>query len=245
MPGTFGDNFFCERITSLCVAQSNGSQARILRRGRPFCPRDQRKCIGPKPSHHFEQKGSRSSPAVVCAKGEPHGLQSEIGTAALIGDWKSVSSDTELAAFHPSEADAAGAQNDNASIAATMRSQASHVRVSRVDDVSKRMWEAQKRFTGPFTINSSQSHAGARVCKGGRQQTGGACRRHARCAHRLHRSIRADTRCGRPRGTLTQNTTLRIFDAGSATSSTAIDTNIKLSVIRWIVFAHPLTRLKW
>jgi hypothetical protein len=168
----------------------------------------------------------------VCAKGEPHGLQSEIGTTALIGDWKSVSSDAELAAFHPSEADAAGAQNDNASIAATMRSQASNVRVSRVDDVSKRMWEVQKRFTGPSTINSSQSHAGARVCKGGRQQTGVACRRHTRCAHRLHRPIRADTRCSRPGGALTQKTTFRIFDAGSATSSTAIDTNIKLSVIR-------------
>jgi len=168
----------------------------------------------------------------MCAKGEPHGLQSEIGTTALIRDRESVSSDTELAAFHPSEADAAGAQNDNASIAATMRSQASNVRVSRVDDVSKRMWEAQKRFTGPFTINSSQSHAGARVCKGGRQQTGVACRRHTRCAHRLHRPIRADTRCSRPGGALTQKTTFRIFDAGSATSSTAIDTNIKPGVIR-------------
>jgi hypothetical protein len=168
----------------------------------------------------------------VCAKGEPHGLQSEIGTTALIGDRESVSSDTELAAFHPSEADAAGAQNDNASIAATMRSQASNLRVSRVDDVSKRMWEAHQRFTGPFTINSSQSHAGDRVCKGGRQQTGVDCCRHTRRAHRLHRPIRTDTRCSRPGSTLTQKTTFRIFDAGSATSSTAIDTNIKLSVIR-------------
>src|SRR6267142_4942147 len=177
MPGTFGDNFFCERITSLCVAQSNGSQARILRRGRLFGPRDQSKCIGPKPSHHFEKKRSRSGPAIVCPKGEPHGLQSEIATAALIGDRESVSSDTEFAAFHPSEADATGAQNDNASIAATMRSQASNVRVTRIDDLSKRMWEAQKRFTGPLAINSSQPNASARVCKGGRLQTGVDCRR--------------------------------------------------------------------
>jgi hypothetical protein len=44
--------------------------------------------------------------------------------------------------------------------------------------------------------------------------------------------IRADTRCSTPGSTLTQKTTFRIFDAGSATSPTAIDTNIKLSVIR-------------
>jgi hypothetical protein len=168
----------------------------------------------------------------VCAKGKPHGLQSEIGTTALIGDWESVSSDTELAAVHASEADAAGAQDDNASIAAAMCSQASNVRVSRVDDVSKRVWKAQKRFTGPFTINSSQSHPSARMCKGRRQQTGVGYRRHTSCAHRLHRSIRPYTRCSSPRGTLAQETTFRIFDAGSATSSTAIDTNIKLSVIR-------------
>jgi hypothetical protein len=168
----------------------------------------------------------------VCAKGEPYGLQSEIGAAALIGDRESVSSDTEFAAIHPSEADATGAQNNNASIAATMRPQASNIRVTRVDDISKRMWEAQKCFSGPFTIKSSQSHAGARVCKGGRRQTCVGCRRHTRRAHRLHRPIRANTRCSRPGSTLTQKTTFRIFDAGSATSATAIDTNIKLSVIR-------------
>jgi hypothetical protein len=168
----------------------------------------------------------------VCAKGEPHGLQSEISTTSLIGNGESVTSDTELAAFNRSEADAAGAQNDNASIAATMRPQASNVRVTRVNDLSKRMWEAQKRFTGPFTVNSSQSHAGARLCKGGRQQTGVDCRRHTRRAHRLHRPIRADSRCSRPSVTLTQKTTFRIFDASSAAGSAAIDTNIKLSVIR-------------
>jgi hypothetical protein len=94
------------------------------------------------------------------------------------------------------------------------------------------MWEAQKRFTGPFPIISSQSHAGARLCKGGRQQTGVDWRRHSRRAHRLHRPISADSRCGRPSVTLTQKTTFRIFDASSAASSAAIDTNIKLSVIR-------------
>src|SRR5258706_4155253 len=172
MPGALGDDFFRERITSLCVAQGNWSQARILRRGRLFGPRDQRSGFRPKPSHPFQQKWGRSGPAIVCAKGKPHGLQSEIGTTALIGDWESVSSDTELAAVHASEADAAGAQDDNASIAAAMCSQASNVRVSRVDDVSKRVWKAQKRFTGPFTINSSQSHPSARMCKSRRQQTG-------------------------------------------------------------------------
>jgi hypothetical protein len=63
-------------------------------------------------------------------------------------------------------------------------------------------------------------------------QTGVDCRRHTRRAHRLHRPIRTETRCSRPGSTLTQKTTFRIFDAGSATSSTAIDTNMKLSVIR-------------
>jgi hypothetical protein len=168
----------------------------------------------------------------VCAKGEPHGLQSEIGTAALIGNRESVPSDTELAAFHTSEADAAGAQNDNAAIPATMRPQAGNVRVTRVNDLSKRMWEAQKCFAGPFTINSSQSHPGARKCKGSRRQTGVDCRRHTRRAHRFHRPLRADTRCSRPGGTLTQKTALSIFDAGSTTSSAPVDTNIKLSVIR-------------
>jgi hypothetical protein len=168
----------------------------------------------------------------VRAKGEPHGLQSELGTTALVGDRESVSPETELAAFHPSEADAAGAQNDNASIAATMRSQASNVRVTRIDDLSKRMWEAQKRFTGPLAINSSQPNASARVRKGGRLQTGVDCRRYTRRAHCLHRPIRADTRCSRPGGTLTQQATFRIFDAGSATGSPAIDTDIKPRVIR-------------
>ena len=232
MATSFGDNFFCEGIAGLCVAQSNGSQARILCRGCLFGPRDQRNCIWPKPSHYLEQKGRRSGPAIVCAKGEPNGLQSELGTAALVGDRESVPSDTELAAFHPSEADAAGAHNDNASIAATMRSQASNFRVTRVDHVSKRVWQAQKRFTGPFTINSSQSHAGARVCKGGRRQTGVDCGRHTRRAHRLHRPVRADPRCSRPGGTLTPKAAFRILDAGPATRSTAIDTKIKLSVIR-------------
>jgi hypothetical protein len=105
----------------------------------------------------------------VCAKGEPYGLQSEISTTALIGDRESVSSDTKLAAFHRSEANAASAQNDNASVAAIMRPQASNVRITRVNNLSKRMWEAQKRFTGPFTINSSQAHAGTHLCKGGRR----------------------------------------------------------------------------
>jgi hypothetical protein len=94
------------------------------------------------------------------------------------------------------------------------------------------MWKAQKRFTGPFTINSGKAHAGTRLCKGGRRQTGVDSRRHTCRAHRLHRSIRADTRCSRPSATLTQKTTFRIFDAGSAAGSTAIYTNIKLSVIR-------------
>src|SRR6266576_7190817 len=131
------------------MAQNNWSKARIVCRGRPFGPGDQRNCIRPKPSHHFEQKGRSSCPAIVGAKGEPHGLQSELGTTALVGDRESVASDAALAAFHPGEADAAGARNDNASIAAAMRSQASNFRVTRVDDVSKRMWEAQKRFMGP------------------------------------------------------------------------------------------------
>jgi hypothetical protein len=113
-----------------------------------------------------------------------------------------------------------------------MRSEASNFRVTRVDDVSKRMGQAQKRFTGPFTIDSSQSHAGARVCKGGRRQTGVDCRRHARRAHCLHRPVRADARCSRPGGTLAQKTTFRIFDAGPAARATAIDPDIKLSVIR-------------
>jgi hypothetical protein len=94
------------------------------------------------------------------------------------------------------------------------------------------MWEAQQRFTGPLAINSSQPNASARVRKGGRLQTGVDCRRYTRRAYRLHRPIRADTRCSRPGGTLTQQTTFRIFDAGPATRSTAIDTDIELSVIR-------------
>jgi hypothetical protein len=103
------------------------------------------------------------------AKGEPHGLQPQIGATALIGDREAVSSDTEFAAIHPSEADAAGAQNDNASIAATVRSQARNIRITRVNDCSKRMWGAQKRFTGTFTINSSQSHGRGGVCQSSRQ----------------------------------------------------------------------------
>jgi hypothetical protein len=71
----------------------------------------------------------------MCAKGEPHGLQSEIGTATLIGDRESVSSNTELAAVHPSETDTAGAQNDNTSIAASMCPQASDARVTCVNQV--------------------------------------------------------------------------------------------------------------
>jgi len=54
------------------------------------------------------------------AKREPHGLKSEIGTTSLIRDWESVSSDTELAAFYASEANTAGTQNDNTTIATTM-----------------------------------------------------------------------------------------------------------------------------
>jgi hypothetical protein len=168
----------------------------------------------------------------VRAKGKPHGLQSELGTTALVGDRESVSSDTALAAFHPGEADAAGAHDDNASITAIMRSQAGNFRVTRVDDVSKRMWQAQKRLKGPFTINSSQSHTGGRVCKGGRRQTGVDSGRHTRRAHRLHRPVRADARCSGPGGTLTQKTAVCILDAGPATRSTAIDSDVKLSVIR-------------
>jgi len=113
-----------------------------------------------------------------------------------------------------------------------MRSEASNFRVTRVDDVSKRMWQVQKRFTGPFAIDSSQSHGGARVCKGGRRQTGVDCGRHARRAHRLHRSVRADARCSGPGATLAQKAAFGVLDAGPATRSAAIDTDVKLSVIR-------------
>src|SRR5882757_6070420 len=126
----------------------------MLRCGRLFGPRDQSRCGSPKPSHHFEQKRCRCSPAIVGPKGEPHGLQSQFGAAALIGDRKTVSSDTEFAALHPGEADAAGAQNDDGSILAAMRPQASNVRIAHINDPSKRMRETQKRFTSSFTINS-------------------------------------------------------------------------------------------
>jgi len=56
----------------------------------------------------------------MCAKREPHGLKSEIGTTCLIRDWESVSSDTELAALYASETNTAGTQNDNTTIATTM-----------------------------------------------------------------------------------------------------------------------------
>jgi hypothetical protein len=36
--------------------------------------------------------------------------------------------------------------------------------------------------------------------------------------------------------------TFRVFDAGAATSSTAIDTDIKLSRVGRIVAAHPIPR---
>jgi hypothetical protein len=104
----------------------------------------------------------------VRTKGELHRPKSEIGTTAFIGDRESVSSDTELATFHLSETDAAGAKNDNASIAPTMCTQASNFRVRGVDNFAKRMWESQKRFAGASPINSGQSHASARLCKGSR-----------------------------------------------------------------------------
>jgi hypothetical protein len=91
----------------------------------------------------------------MCAKGELHSLKSEIRTASLIGDWESVPSNTDLAAVHLSETDTAGAQNDNTSIVAPVCPQASHVRVTCKNQLSKRMWEAEKRFTGSLAINSS------------------------------------------------------------------------------------------
>jgi hypothetical protein len=90
----------------------------------------------------------------------------------------------------------------------------------------------EKRFTSPLAINSGQSHAGTRLGKGGQWQAGVNCSRFARRAHRLDRSICAETRCSRSSGTLTQKTTLRVFDAGSATSPPAVDTNIELSPVR-------------
>jgi hypothetical protein len=94
------------------------------------------------------------------------------------------------------------------------------------------MRQLLKRFTGSFAIDASQSHGGVCVCKRGRRQTGVDCGRHARRAHRLHRSVRADARCSGSGGTLAQKTAFGILDAGPATRSAAIDTDVKLSVIR-------------
>jgi hypothetical protein len=94
------------------------------------------------------------------------------------------------------------------------------------------MRQLLKRFTGSFTIDASQSHGGARVCKGGRRQTGVDCGGRTRRAHRLHRSVRADARCSGPGGTRAQKTAFGVLDAGPATRSAAIDTDVKLSVIR-------------
>jgi hypothetical protein len=93
----------------------------------------------------------------MCAKREPHGLKSEIGTTSVIRDWESVSSDTKLAALYASETNTAGTQNDNTTIATTMCPQASNIRVGCEDHILERMGDAQKRFTGSLTVNSGQS----------------------------------------------------------------------------------------
>src|SRR5256885_15009947 len=133
MADGFGDDLLRERIISLGIAQYDGSQARILGCGCPFGPRDQAGRVRSQPSHHFAQERSPCRPAIVGPKREPHRLEPEFGAAALIRDRKAVASDTELATLHPGETDAAGAENHDGSILATMRPQTSIICIARVN----------------------------------------------------------------------------------------------------------------
>ena len=193
MPGTFGDNFFCERITCLCVGlkqlepSSHTPSLSPVRPTRPAQPHQAqaRRITSSKRGSDLSCRHEREARAARPAVRNRHHLpSSEIGNP-----YPPIRSSRPFTRAKPM---LAGAQNDNASIAATMRSPGKQCsRHSRRRRLRNGCGEAQKRFTGPLTINSGQSHAGARVvarAAGGRP--GVDCCRHARRAHRLHRSIR-------------------------------------------------------
>jgi len=113
-----------------------------------------------------------------------------------------------------------------------MRAKARDMGVAGVDHASKRMRQRKQRFPGPLAINPGQPHAGAGLCKRVRRKTGLVCRGDARRADRLHRLLRADACRGRPGRTPAQHTAFRILDAGPATGSAAIDTDIEPGLIR-------------
>ena len=71
-------------------------------------------------TEHFREQRRCLAALISCAEGEPDCLQSDIGSAAFVRDWKTISAEAELAATAQTDADRAGAGDNDGAVRTPM-----------------------------------------------------------------------------------------------------------------------------
>src|SRR3974390_2496883 len=102
---------------------------------------------------------------VVRAQRQTNGMQSQIGAAALVGNWKTVAADAIFAAADDGVTDDAGADDDDAAVASGMGADAGDGRVVDVGYEFERMRMREKLLKRALAADAGEPDACDRLAQ--------------------------------------------------------------------------------
>src|SRR5260221_12936364 len=87
-------------------------------------------------------------------------METEVGAASFVRDRESVAANLHLPSLHHRETDAAGADDDDAAVAASVCADTSNVGVIDINHGAKRMWSRDHFLEHAFAADTGEPHAG-------------------------------------------------------------------------------------
>jgi hypothetical protein len=177
-------------------------------------------------TQHLQKQGGRVAAVVGRAKSQSDNLQTDIGTAAFIRDWKSITGETDFAAVDQANTDRTRTSYNNCPVRAAVGAKTGGHAVA--DEVNRR-----KRIRDPLECSFRASTPKTSKADSGVQPReilalqSGLCSGRFRGFHDGPPSLLdADPRCGWPRDPFTEQTTVSVFDTSAAATATPVNSEI-------------------
>src|SRR6516225_1490938 len=220
------DDATADRITVIGVAQHQWCQSGIVRGPCFLGPGDCLVRVMIERAQHLRKQGGRVAAVVCCAKSQSDNLQADVGPAAFIRDWKSITGEADFAAIDQADTDGTCTGYDNCPVRAAVGAKTGGHAVTYEANRRKRMRNPLECSFRASTPKTSEADSGMQPREILTLQSGlRGCRFRG-----FHNGppglLDADPRCSWPRDPFAEQPTVSVFDTSPAATATPVNSEI-------------------
>src|SRR6516225_3886572 len=183
-------------------------------------------------AQHFRKQGRHLASSIRRAKSQPDNLQTDICAAAFVGDWKSITSETDFAALDQADTDRTGTSDNDRPLRATVSAKTGSHAVAYEVNRNKRMRDPFKRSFRASTPNTGEADSSVQPRKILALQSGLCGCRFGGFHDGPPGLLDADPRGGWSRDPFAELPTISVFDTSPAATATPVNSEVTGILLR-------------